>query len=43
MNHHALKDRIIARLLERKVLVHELRGELPAQHATLNLQGHELI
>jgi hemerythrin-like domain-containing protein len=43
VNHHALEDRIITRLLAKKVLAHELGSELSAQHATLALQGHELI
>ncbi|MBJ9696824.1 hemerythrin domain-containing protein [Burkholderia cenocepacia] len=43
VNHHALEDRIIGKLLEKKVLVHELGRELSAQHETLAFQGHELI
>ncbi|HKR41496.1 MAG TPA: hemerythrin domain-containing protein [Paraburkholderia sp.] len=43
VNHHALEDRIIGKLLEKKVLAQELASELSAQHATLVLQGHELI
>jgi hemerythrin-like domain-containing protein len=43
VNHHALEDRIIDRLLEKKLITHELASELSAQHATLARQGHELI
>lgn len=43
VNHHALEDRIIGKLLEKQVLPHELGSELSAQHATLALRGHELI
>lgn len=43
VNHHALEDRIIGKLLEKKVLAQELGSELSAQHATLARQGHELI
>ncbi|MCG5077956.1 hemerythrin domain-containing protein [Paraburkholderia tagetis] len=43
VNHHALEDRIIGKLLEKKVLAHELGSELSAQHETLAFQGHELI
>ncbi len=43
VNHHALEDRIIGTLLEKKLLAHELGSELSAQHATLARQGHELI
>lgn len=43
VNHHALEDRIVGKLLEKKVLPHELGSELSAQHATLARQGHELI
>lgn len=43
VNHHALEDRIIGKLSEKGVLADELGGELSAQHATLALQGHELI
>jgi hemerythrin-like domain-containing protein len=43
VNHHALEDRIIDRLLAKKALARELGSELSAQHATLALQGHELI
>lgn len=43
VNHHALEDRIIGKLLEKKALAHELGSELSAQHETLAFQGHELI
>ncbi|AXF23950.1 cation-binding protein [Burkholderia pyrrocinia] len=43
VNHHALEDRVIGKLLEKKALSTELASELSAQHATLALQGHELI
>lgn len=43
VNHHALEDRIIRRLLERQMLAPELGAELSAQHATLARQGHDLI
>lgn len=43
VNHHALEDRIVGRLLEKNALAHELGSELSAQHATLARQGHELI
>jgi len=43
VSHHALEDRIIGKLLEKKVLAHELGSELSAQHETLAFQGHELI
>lgn len=43
VNHHALEDRIISKLLEKQVLPSELGTELSAQHATLARQGHELI
>ena len=42
VNHHALENRIIGKLLEKKALANELGSELSAQHATLALQGHEL-
>ncbi|AIC90103.1 hypothetical protein BTRA_5412 [Burkholderia thailandensis USAMRU Malaysia  len=43
VNHHALEDRIIDKLLEKTVLPLELGGELSAQHATLARHGHALI
>lgn len=43
VNHHALEDRIIGKLREKGVLTDELGSELSAQHATLALQGQELI
>jgi len=43
VNHHALENRIIGKLLEKNALAHELGSELSAQHATLALHGHELI
>ncbi|AOK67844.1 hemerythrin domain-containing protein [Burkholderia multivorans] len=43
VNHHALEDRIIGKLLQKKVLAPELASDLSAQHATLAFQGHELI
>lgn len=43
VNHHALEDRMIGNLLEKKVLAEELGSELSTQHATLARQGHELI
>ncbi|CAB3810045.1 hypothetical protein LMG28688_07134 [Paraburkholderia caffeinitolerans] len=43
VNHHALEDRIIGKLLGKKALHPELANELSAQHATLAFQGHELI
>lgn len=43
VNHHALEDRIIGRLLGKKALAPELASELSTQHATLASQGHELI
>src|SRR5690349_7967089 len=43
VNHHALEDRIIGKLLKKKALPDELGSELSAQHATLALQGHEVI
>ena len=43
VNHHALEDRIIIKLLEKQALPPGLAGELSAQHATLASQGHALI
>jgi len=43
VNHHALENRIIGKLLEKNALAHELGSELSAQHAALALHGHELI
>ena len=43
VNHHALEDRIIGRLLGKKALAPKLASELSMQHATLAFQGHELI
>ena len=43
VNHHALEDRIIGKLLGKMVLAEELASELSGQHATLARQGHELI
>jgi hemerythrin-like domain-containing protein len=43
VNHHALEDHMIDKLLEKKVFAHELGSELSAQHTALARQGHELI
>ncbi|MFC5431938.1 hemerythrin domain-containing protein [Paraburkholderia denitrificans] len=43
VNHHALEDRIIGKLLEKQALDPQLGNELSAQHATLALLGNELI
>ncbi|MBO7752375.1 hemerythrin domain-containing protein [Burkholderia pseudomallei] len=43
VDHHALEDRIIERLIARKALAPELGSELSIQHATLAHLGHELI
>jgi hemerythrin-like domain-containing protein len=43
VNHHALEDRIIGKLIQKKAMSAELGDEMTAQHAILARQGHELI
>ncbi|WP_199544251.1 hemerythrin domain-containing protein [Paraburkholderia kururiensis] len=43
VDHHALEDRIIERLIGKQALGVELGSELSNQHATLARLGHELI
>ncbi|MBB5503308.1 hemerythrin domain-containing protein [Paraburkholderia sp. MM5384-R2] len=43
VNHHALEDRIVEKLLEKKSLPAGFGHEIEAQHATLIRQGHELL
>lgn len=43
VDHHALEDRIIERLMGKNALGAELGSELSNQHATLARLGHELI
>ena len=43
VSHHAIEDRIAARLLRTRGLQPELVAEIEAQHAVLATQGHDLL
>lgn len=43
VTHHALEDRIIEKLLQKNAFSTALGHEIETQHATLILQGHELL